>query len=103
MTPSERNLKHWCVAALMLVVASMALAISGLRLESSFGMAFRLAFGLTAAVVVIGFYLVMFSEAMRAENGVRRAAGIALFIVFPIGSAFLYFWWTRYVRARGAP
>ena len=102
MTPSEQKLKHWCVTALVLVVVGIALAISGLRLESSAGLAFRVVFGLAAAVVVIGFYLVMFSEAMRTEHGVRNAASIVLFIVFPVGSAFLYYWWTRRVRARSA-
>ena len=65
MTLSERRLKHWCIAALVLIAAGVALAMSGLRLESSIGMAFRMMFGLAAAVVVIGFYFAMFSEAMR--------------------------------------
>lgn len=102
MTLSERSLKHWCVAAVVLVVAGLALSIIGVRLESSGGIAFRATFGVATAVVVIGFYFAMFSEAMRSENGVRSTASIVLFILFPIGSAFLYFWWTRYVRARSA-
>lgn len=95
MNLSDRQLRYWFSAALVLVVLGVAFATTGIEFDSPAGVVFRAVFGLVVAVVVIGFYFTMFAEAMRSEFGLRSAACVALFLVFPIGSAFLYYWWTR--------
>jgi divalent metal cation (Fe/Co/Zn/Cd) transporter len=82
----------------MLVILGMAFATTGIEFASPAWLVFRAVFGLVAAVVVVGFYVTMFVEAARNEAGLRNVSAVALFILFPIGSAFLYFWWTRHVR-----
>ena len=99
---SKKQLEYWFGAALVLVAAGVAFASAGIDLDSPAGLVFRAVFGLVAAIVVIGFYLSMFAEAVHSEVGVRKAASVTLFIAFPIGSAFLYYWWTRHVRNRSA-
>jgi hypothetical protein len=102
LNPRERRLRYWFSAALLLLALGVAFATRGIDFDSPAGLVFRAVFGLVTAVVVIGFYFTMFAEAMRSEVGRRGAACVALFLVFPVGSAFLYYWWTRRLRNRGA-
>jgi uncharacterized membrane protein len=98
---SNKQLGRWFWAALVLVVLGLVFATTEIDFQSSFWLLFRAVFGLVAAVVVIGFYVAMFAEAARSEVGLKNACAVALFILLPIGSAFLYYWWTRYVRNGG--
>jgi len=102
MKLGEQQLKCWFTAALVSVVAGIAFAVSSVAFDSPMGLIFRAVFGLVAAVIVIGFYFTMFAEAMHGGSGLRRGAAIALFLLFPIGSALIYYGWSRYVRNQGA-
>ncbi len=100
MILSEKQLSTWFVAALALLVCGVALAASGLPFASTAGLIFRAIFGFVTASVVIGFYAVMLLEGIRKEVGVYRASLIAFFLVIPIASAFLYYFWTRRKRSQ---
>lgn len=98
MRQNERWLKYWFVASLSLMLVGIALASSRVEFDSTLGLVFRAIFGLTTALVVIGFYFTMLAENLRSESGRRRVIAVVSFIIFPILSAFSYYAWTRYVR-----
>ena len=102
MNMNEKALNRWFIAALTLALLGVTLAAAGLEFTSMTGLVFIAVFGLVAAVVVIGFYFVMVAEGMRNKHGLNRTALVALFLVFPIGSAFLYYSLTRFWRNRAA-
>jgi hypothetical protein len=94
-------LKRWFAAAVTLTIVTIALAYLHANFASSIAQAFEIAIVIACVVTVIGFYFVMFYEAVRERRGLAKAVLIVSFILFPVGSGLIYFWWTRYVQDRG--
>src|SRR6185437_6653363 len=98
----EKHLRTWCIVSMILVLGMIVVppevgerVLGSAKVTSLADFAIKCAITVALLVAIPGFYVRMLYECGFAKHTRLRGAWLALLLLLPILSVYIYYWTTR--------